>query len=114
MSPCSSGHIILGWPPRSGIWSLRILHLTDAAFPADCPHLSDCHCRQFHGEYRRIHRVFQHIARFVLETTAVQNIVTAAVYWGFHSERRIAANLSGYTSSTGQVSEPIRTHALSQ
>ena len=58
------------------------------AFPADCPHLSDFHCRRLHGEYRRIHRVFQHIARFVNGTTAVQAIVTAAVYRGFGSKLR--------------------------
>jgi hypothetical protein len=32
--------------------------------------------------------MFQHIARFVLGTTAVQAIVTAAVYWGFPSAPR--------------------------
>ena len=28
---------------------------------------SDCHCHRIRGEYRRIHRVFQHLARFVTE-----------------------------------------------
>ncbi len=37
-------------------------------------------------EYRRIHRVFQHIARFISVTTAVHSIVTAAVHRGFGSE----------------------------
>ncbi len=62
------------WINGSGVWSLRIPHLfSDAAFPADCPHLSDCHCRRVHGEYRRIHRVSQHIAGFVFETTVVHD-----------------------------------------
>src|SRR5207244_12017497 len=56
------------------------------AFPADYPHLTDCHCRRLHGEYRRIHRAFQQTARFVLGTTAVQPIVTAAVYRVFGSK----------------------------
>src|SRR3954447_4708026 len=34
-------------------------------------------------------------------------IVTAAVYWGFNSKLRFAANLSSYPSSTGQASAPI-------
>ena len=34
-------------------------------------------------------------------------IVTAAVYWGFSSKLRLAANLALYPSSTGQVSDPI-------
>ena len=46
--------------------------ITNATFPADCPHLADCHCHRVRGEYRRMHRVFQHIARFVLGTTVVQ------------------------------------------
>src|SRR5713101_2718683 len=72
------------------------------AFPADCPHLTDCHCRRRRGEYRRIHRVFQQIARFVLGTTAVQPIVTAAVYRGFGSKLRTLRHRAGvrpYTSS---------------
>jgi len=36
--------------------------------------------------------VFQHIARFVLGTTAVQPIVTAAVYRGFDQELCLAAD----------------------
>ena len=40
-------------------------------FPADCPHLSDCHCPPYEGEYRRIHRSFQHIARFINVTTTI-------------------------------------------
>src|SRR5206468_5588590 len=96
MSPCRSDHLIPELKARgSGVWSLRILSDRRSAFPADCPHLMDCHCRQVRGEYQRIHRLFQHIARFVLGTTAVQAIVTAAVYWGFPSERRLAANPSG-------------------
>ena len=87
MSPCSSDFIIdlLRHRRSSGVKSLRISHQLDATFPADCPHLTNFHCRRVHGEYRRIHRVSQHIARFVFETTAVQAIVTAAVYRGFGS-----------------------------
>ena len=66
MSPCSSDFIIdlLRHRKSSGVKSLRISHQLDAIFPADCPHLTDFHCRQVRGEYRRIHRVSQHIARF--------------------------------------------------
>ena len=46
------------------------------------------------GEYRRIHRMFQQIARLIYVTTLVRFIVTAAVYWGFDSELRLAANPS--------------------
>jgi hypothetical protein len=49
----------------SGVWSLRIPEpIRPPVFPADCPHLADFHCRRLRGEYRRIHRVSQHIARF--------------------------------------------------
>ena len=53
---------------------------------------ADCHClfvglrqrsRQESGEYRRIHQVFQHIAKFY---NYEWFIVTAAVYWGFGCE----------------------------
>jgi hypothetical protein len=41
------------------------------------------------SEYRRIHQVFQHIARFFIVTTKVQLIVTAAVHRGFSSVLRV-------------------------
>jgi hypothetical protein len=66
MSPYSSDFIInlLRHRRLSGVKSLRISHRLDAIFPADCPHLSDCHCHRLRGEYWRIHRVSQHMARF--------------------------------------------------
>ena len=72
------------------MWSLGI-PASLPVFPADCPHPADCHCRHLRarrssGEYRGIHRGFQHTAGFVNGTTAVQPIVTAAVYRGFSSE----------------------------
>ena len=65
-------------------------------FPADCPHRSDCHCPSSHllregvtmNEYRRIHGVFQHIARFCNGQLRLTVIVTAAVYRGLGSELR--------------------------
>jgi len=40
------------------------------------------------SEYQRIHRSFQHMAKFIYVTTTVF-IVTAAVYRGFDQELRL-------------------------
>ena len=97
MSPCSSDFIIDLLRHRRIVWRKVSEDFAppDAIFPADCPHLPDCHCHRLRGEYWRIHRVSQHIARFVDGTTVVRSIVTAAVYRGFASELRLAAVPSG-------------------
>ena len=65
-----------------------LLKKIQKAFPADCPHLTDCYC---HNLWRvpEDARSFQHIAKFIYVTTMVRFIVTAAVYRGFGSLLRL-------------------------
>ena len=64
------------------------------AFPADCPHWMDCHCR-FLDEYHQILTEFPAYSQVFLRNYNGQIfIVTAAVYWGFSSLLRLTANRS--------------------
>ena len=58
----------------SGVWPLRIPRIESTrptAFPADCPHRTVFHCRQFRRRVPTDTRVSQHTAGFVHETTVV-------------------------------------------
>ncbi len=83
----------------SGVWPLRILSAVTQSFLLVV-------CTGWivtRVEYHRILQMFQHIARCAsyhcwqegLAMNLRTVIVTAAVYWGFPSKRRLAANSSG-------------------
>jgi hypothetical protein len=71
------------------------------AFPADCPHLADCHCRltttstggfsEFPA-YSQVYLRNYNIDPGTLCIGVAISIVTAAVYRGFDQELRLAAD----------------------
>src|ERR1700730_1111053 len=81
ISLCRSDCIISESTVDSGAWravsedslgSNKFRITLPRVFPADCPHLTDCHCHLLErGEYRRIQRSFQQIVRFINVTTMV-------------------------------------------
>jgi len=56
-------------------------------FPADCPHLTDCHC-PLAGRVPEDTPEFPAFSQVYLRNYNGQIIVTAAVYWGFSSVLR--------------------------
>ena len=86
----------------SGVWSLRVLEpsalRSGRAFPADCPHRSNCHCRVLRAHERAWRRVSADTpgvpaySQICSRNYSGQPIVTAAVYRGFGSQLRLAAN----------------------